>query len=80
MDATPFDTPAIYRISVWGVLDEKWSSRLSGVQITHAGEPGGFPITTLTGVMTDQTAVAGLLQKLYSLGFTLLSLQRLDGD
>jgi hypothetical protein len=79
MNASIFDTPAVYRVAVWGWLDEKWSARLAGMRITHAGGPDGAPITTLTGELTDQAAVSGLLHGLYNLGFTLLSVERLSG-
>jgi len=41
------------------------------------GQAGGSPaITTLTGVVPDQAALAGLLQKLYTLGLPLVEVRR----
>jgi len=36
------------------------------------------PVTTLTGVVADQAALQGLLQRLYSMGLPLLSINRVD--
>ena len=76
MNASIFDEPACYRISVWGTLDQAWSARLGGMTITQAVTKRGTPITVLRGELADQAAVSGLLQSLYVLGFTLLTVKR----
>src|SRR5690349_18539203 len=63
-----------YAIRVQGHLDAHWSEWLGGMTITH--EEGG--VTYLQGVVVDQAALHGLLNKLRDLCLTVLSVQRLD--
>jgi hypothetical protein len=67
------DQPATYQIKVPGHLDESWSDWAGGMTITVESKGDGPPITTLTGVVTDQAALQGLLRRLYSLGLPLIS-------
>ena len=83
MSATPrlprdlFDNPAIYRIRVLGWIREDWSERLGGMTIEVVKSEGGSPVTTLTGELRDQAALAGVLETLYSLHLPMLSLEQL---
>ena len=56
-------------IRVKGLIDESWSKWLENLSITHSknGE------TILTGLIRDQAALYGVLEKVYSLGIRLLS-------
>ncbi len=66
-----FDRSALYNIRVKGRLEADWSEWLGGFEIKPAeGE------TLLTGLVSDQSALYGLLAKLNELGFTLISVQR----
>lgn len=70
--------PAVYLISVQGVLDETWSSRLGGLTIMC--EPTGADrgaVTTLRGSLLDQAALLGVLNTLYDLHLPLLSVEYL---
>jgi hypothetical protein len=67
------DQPAIYQIKVPGCLDESWSEWADGMSITVESDDDGPSITTLTGAVTDQAALQGLLRRLYSLGLPLIS-------
>jgi len=69
--------PATYRISVEGALDEKWSSRLGGMQIVTQERETENPVTTLSGQVPDQAALVGVLNSLYELhlGILLVRLQ-----
>ena len=62
------DMPAIYRITVEGVVPETWLDRLGGIQIV-ATDPA---TTTLEGWLPDQAALKGVLDSLYSLHLPLL--------
>ena len=74
----PFDRPGIYRIRVLGSLDENWSERLGSLRIKacslkdHEG-----PVTELVGKVRDQAELAGVLNSLYELHLTLLSVEML---
>jgi hypothetical protein len=65
--------PATYRISVEGALDQKWSGRLGGMQIAVKERESQKPVTTLSGQVTDQAALIGVLNTLYELHLSILS-------
>ncbi len=70
--------PGTYCIRVLGRLDPAWSGWFDGLAVEAGSLPGGAGTTTLTGVVADQAALFGLLQKLYALRLPLVSVQRLD--
>jgi hypothetical protein len=74
----PFDNPATYQISVQGRIDPSWSDRVEGMTICRAMVEGESPVTTLEGELSDQAALAGVLNTLYDLHLTLLSVKRLN--
>jgi hypothetical protein len=77
----PFDRPGDYRIRVQGFLDESWSERLGGLRITACAlEDHEGPVTELVGQVRDQAELAGVLNSLYELHLTLLSVECLNGD
>lgn len=65
--------PASYRITVEGSLDESWSGRLGGMHIATALRDDQNPVTTLTGQVRDQAALMGVLNSLYQMHMTILS-------
>ncbi len=69
----PFDHPATYQISVQGKIDPDWSDRLSGMTIGLIREEACPPVTTLKGELSDQAALAGVLNMLYELHLPILS-------
>jgi hypothetical protein len=77
----PFDKPGKYHIRVQGFLDESWSERLGGLRITACAlEDQEGPVTELVGMVRDQAELAGVLNSLYELHLTLLSVECLNGD
>ena len=74
-----FDEPAIYRIRVLGLLDDRWRDRPGGLELETFRDPGGSTHSDLTGVLFDQPALMGLLGHLYSRGVTLIRVERLEG-
>ena len=73
-----FDKPGNYRIRVLGLLDESWSDRL-GLQVTdYSPKNLQGPATELVGKVRDQAELAGLLNKLYELHLSLLSVEYLN--
>jgi hypothetical protein len=73
--AAPAD-PARYELRIQGVLDHRWSAWFEGLQVS-SDDRGQ---TTITGPVTDQAALHGLLDKIRDLGLPLLSVRRLDPD
>lgn len=59
----------VYEIRVKGYLEEEWGYWFDGMAVAHL-ENGE---TTLTGPISDQSALSGLLFKVSSLNITLLS-------
>ena len=77
----PFDRPGKYHIRVQGFLDESWSERLGGLRITACAlKDQEGPVTELVGQVRDQAELAGVLNSLYELHLTLLSVERYIGS
>ena len=75
-----FDRSGNYRIRVQGFLDESWSERLGGMRITSSNPKDKRSVTALAGQVRDQAELAGVLNTLYELHLTLLSVEYLDED
>jgi hypothetical protein len=68
-----------YRIEVRGQLDERWSAWLGGATIAVHGDPSTDPDAVGTTVVTaslDQAGLRGVLNRLWDLNLTLLSVRR----
>lgn len=64
-----------YQITVKGTLDASWSAWFDGLTITYdAGN------TRLTGMIRDQTALYGLIDKARDLALTLVAVVALTPD
>ena len=72
----PFDIPARYRITLQGRIDPTWSDRLEGMTICETMDQTRS--TTLEGELGDQAALAGVLNTLYELHMTVLSVKRME--
>ncbi|MDJ0333966.1 hypothetical protein QMG83_01895 [Salinibacterium sp. G-O1] len=59
-----------YEIRLRGQLDQRWSDWFEGFTLTNQTDG----TTTLTGHVTDQAALHGLLRRVGDLGVTLISL------
>ena len=68
-------SPAPYEIRIEGVLDERWTSWFDGLQVKGQGSQ-----TIISGPLTDQAALHGVLVKIRDLGMCLISVRRLDPD
>ena len=77
MKSLNMDRAATYQIKVEGKLDQNWSDWFSGLTITVADESEGRAITTMTGAV-DQSALRGILTKIWDVNLTLISIARLD--
>ncbi len=64
-----------YEIEVQGHIGERWAHWFDDMLVTARDEAQSAR-TTLTGTVTDQAALLGLLQKLYMLGLPLLLVRR----
>lgn len=70
--------PATYIIDVEGLLDESWSERLAGMNVKTIKRNNLPLVTILSGRLTDQAELLGVLNALYNLRLTLISVRRQD--
>jgi len=73
MNPIPFDRPVTYQIMVQGRVDPNWSDLLGGMAIRLTISESNPPVTTLQGELSDQTALLGVLNSLYELHLSVLS-------
>ncbi len=66
------DIPHVYEIRVEGHLADCWSDWFEGLAIRN--EPDGE--TVLSGLIADQAALYGLLNKIHNLNLILVSVMR----
>jgi hypothetical protein len=57
---------------VEGVLDGSWSEWFEGLQIRNQGGD-----TVLSGILSDQPALHGILDRVRDLGLSIIAVQRL---
>jgi hypothetical protein len=72
------DQSATYRIEIEGKLCARCEGWFDDMEIVIRSGDGGLAITTLTGIVSDQAALHGLLSRIRDLGLLLLSVQRLE--
>jgi hypothetical protein len=69
---------ATWEIVIDGRLDARWSEWFSGMAIESTLAGYGSQITKLTGPVADQARLRGILNKLWDLNLTLISVNRCD--
>jgi hypothetical protein len=73
------DDRAVYQIKVQGNLDDRWSDWFSGLTVQPTDEGEDCPVTTLTGPI-DQAALRGILNRIWDLNLTLVSVVSIELD
>lgn len=68
--------PTIYQIRLKGHLGDQWADWFAGLTITRLANGE----TLLTGLITDQAALHGLLKRVRDLGMPLISLRQVQSD
>ena len=63
-----------YEIRFTGHLDSRWVDWFDGLNVRH--EPGG--VTVLSGLISDQAALHGILERVRDLGLPLVSVTRTE--
>jgi len=66
--------PGGYRLRVNGHLDQHWSAWFDDLTLTRENDG----TTSLSGAVTDQAELHGLLTKIRDLGITLISVEVID--
>jgi len=72
-----FDGPAFYRIIVQGILPEIDYPYFKGLKIV-VEKKSRKGSTTITGTITDQAALAGILNTLYDFHLSILLVEYID--
>ena len=70
-----FQPASLYQITIQGTLGNNWSSWLDSMAITS---PENSDITILSGEITDQPKLRGILSKLWDLNLTIISVIKLQ--
>ena len=68
------ELPIIYQIRLKGCLPDSWSEWFDGLTIT----PDDNGETLITGAVSDQAALHGLLKQVRDLGMPLISVNRIQ--
>jgi len=64
----------LYTIRVKGLLDPRWSDWFDGLTVTATGTGE----TVLSGLVADQSALHGLLERIRDLNLTLISVSQTE--
>jgi len=72
---THFSEGSDYRIEVQGTLRSGWSDRFGAMRISSPPPEKDPVVTVLQGHVSDQAELAGILNTLYELHLTLLSVR-----
>jgi hypothetical protein len=67
-----------YRIIVEGRIDPSWSEWLDNFRLDSKKVANSMYLTTISGPVTDQAALRGLLNRLWDLNLVLRSIQQVD--
>ena len=68
------DNPGRYEIRLKGRLDSRWTAWFDGLTLTHDSDG----TTIIHGLVADQAALHGLLQKVRDLGLPLVSVTQVQ--
>lgn len=60
-----------------GRIASNWSDRLEGMTISQASMGSDTPVTTMEGELSDQTALAGVLNTLYEQHLSILLVEQI---
>jgi hypothetical protein len=69
-------TEIIYQIRIGGRLRDSWSGYFAGLELSHQGDG----CTILTGPVTDQAALRGLLCRIWDLNLAVLAVNQLPEE
>ena len=67
------NAPYVYEIRIEGLLRGRWSEWFEDLTISHENDRE----TTLKGLLVDQAALFGVLNRIHNLNLTLISVSRI---
>lgn len=68
-----FSSGAKYKLCIQGYIDSSWSDRLGGMAISTDFNADNKPITFLEGRVADQAELVGIINNIYQMHYSLLS-------
>ena len=71
---------SIYKITIKGRLQEKWASWLNGMIMSVENTVPGNIETIITVRIPDQAALRGILNKIWDLNLTIISLMFVEDN
>jgi hypothetical protein len=71
---------ALYEIQVQGRLADRWLAWFPGMVAAVQIAQDGSATTTLTGTVTDQAALRGILNKLWDWNLSLVAVNQLEPE
>lgn len=72
------DQPAVYRIDVQGNLAGESRQRFDEMAVTVVVNVNGVPITSITGLVIDQSALHGILARIRDLAVPIIQVELLQ--
>jgi hypothetical protein len=72
----PTEEDFIYQIVILGELDPTWSEWLNGFTMSASRSSEGICTTVLSGPIRDQSALRGVLARIWDLNLELVALNR----
>jgi hypothetical protein len=72
--------PIECRITVRGRVAPHWSRWLEGLQLSYRLSEDGDDVTDLNGTVPDQSALQGVLKRIWNLNLVVLSVTASPGD
>jgi len=70
--------PTRYKIVVEGFISENWSERLGGMKIVSHSRANQKPMTVLSGLLQDQSALFGVLNSLHELHMPVIKVNQIN--
>ena len=67
-----------YQIKIQGSIDPSWSEWFNRMEVSLETGREAAPVTTFTGPVEDQAALRGILNHLWDLNLTILSVIQLE--
>ena len=80
MSKTHFSALGCYRIKVEGVVPAAWCDRLGAMRVFAPSQETNNVVTIMQGMVADQAELSGILNSLYELHLSLLSVQYIGDE
>ncbi len=72
------DERPVYEIEVQGTLEGDWSAWFGGLSSTVENDGHSLPVTVISAEIADQSALRGILSRLWDLNLVVVSVRRIE--